>query len=136
MSYIEENVLSDNEKIIFSPVLCYIQLFWKCVWGVLFCWLLLIPTIKGIVYAVRINHTEYAITNKKLIEKYGVFSVHCDEMGLNKIENVTLETSFFGRLFHYGTVVVQGTNRNNIYFRNVKDPENVKKQINNILYSE
>ena len=75
--------------------------------------------------------TELVLTNKKVIEKYGLVSIHCDEMGLDKIENITVNCSFWGRIFGYGNVCIQGTNRNNINFCGVRKPEVVRKTINN-----
>ena len=60
-------------------------------------------------------------------------SVHCDEMRLEKIENVTINQTFFGRMFNYGNVCIQGANRNNITFSNVKNVNEIKKAINNLL---
>jgi hypothetical protein len=51
-------------------------------------------------------------------------------MALEKIENITVNSSFWGRIFGYGNVIIQGTNRNNINFNYVKSPEDVRKFIN------
>lgn len=105
MSYIEDNVLSADEKIITRAVISKVPLFWRWVWGVLGFWLLLVPTIKAIRYTIEYRCTEYVITNNKVIEKTGIVSVRCNEMNLDKMENVTISQSFWGRMFHYGTVV-------------------------------
>ncbi|MBO4540011.1 MAG: PH domain-containing protein, partial [Clostridia bacterium] len=110
-----------------------IPLFWRWVFGILFCWLLLIPLIKAIQYNINFATTEFAVTNKEVVEKYGWASVHCDEMRLEKIENITINQSFMGRIFNYGNVHIQGANRNNINFTNVKDVNEIKKAINNLL---
>ena len=94
----------------------------------------MIPLIRAIAYSVKFHSTEYAITNIKVIEKYGLINIHCDEMRLDKIENITIESNFWGNVFHYGNVSIQGTNDNNIYFLNVKHPEKIRKEINSLIF--
>ena len=132
MSYIQDNYIDADEKIIYSPTKSKIPLFWHWVYGILFSWLLLIPTIKAIKYTLAFKYKEYAVTNKKLIEKYGIVNVHCDEMRINRIENVTINKTFWGRLFNYGNICIKGTNRNNINFYGIIDPEAARKEINKI----
>lgn len=132
MSYIEKNVLSNNENVVEKVQLHPLRIVLAWIWGILGFWLLFIPTIKAIKLTVSYKTTEMVITNKKAIEKYGWIKVHCDEMGLDKIENVTVDFSFWGRIFGYGNVHIQGTNRNNVNFIGVKNPEQVRKIINDI----
>ena len=133
MSYIETNCLTKDEKILFQPEPCKISIFWAWFWGILGCWLLLIPVFIAIKKTVQLANVEYAITNKKVVEKYGWLRTLCDEMNLDKVENVTISKTMFGNMFNYGTVCVQGTNRNHIYFNSVKNPEQVKKTITDLL---
>ena len=67
------------------------------------------------------------------MEKYGWLSTHTDEMPLNKIENITVDCTFLGRIFNYGKVTFQGANHNNVTFTGVKDAEWIKKQINGFM---
>lgn len=134
MSYIENNVLSNGEVIIERVSLHPLKLVMAWIWGILGFWLLLIPLIKAIKLTIYYNTTEMVITNRKVIEKYGWISVHCDEMSLNKIENITVESSFWGRLFGYGDVIIQGANRNNVNFKGVSKPEQIRKIIDNSRY--
>ena len=131
MSYVEKNVLTNNEEVIERVELHKLKLVLAWIWGILGCWLILIPTIKAIKLTIEYNTTELYITNKSVIEKYGLFNVHCDQMGLDKIENITINKSFWGGLFGYGDVCIQGTNRNHVNFRGVKRPEEVRRTINN-----
>ena len=130
MSYIENNVLVIIERVSLHPL----KLVMAWIWGILGFWLLLIPLIKAIKLTIYYNSTEMVITNRKVIEKYGWISVHCDEMSLNKIENITVESSFWGGLFGYGDVIIQGANRNNINFKGVSKPEQIRKIIDNSRY--
>ena len=131
VKYVESKVLQKDESIVSRIELHPLKLVLAWIWGILGFWLILIPTIKAIKLSIYYMTTELVITNKKIIEKYGLVSVHCDEMNLDKIENITVNSSFWGRIFGYGNVCIQGTNRNNINFNGVKKPEEVRKLINN-----
>ena len=133
MSYLEKNVVSSKETVLITPKKNPVFLVLRWIWGVLGCWLLLIPTIKAIKETVRFCTTEYLVTDQKIMEKYGWISTHTDEMPLSKIENIVVNYTFWGKIFNYGTVVCQGTNRNNITFRCVKGAESIKKAINELI---
>ena len=133
MLYLEKNVMTDKEIIKIMPKKNPIFLILKWIWGVLGCWLLLVPTIKAIKETIAYKTTEYLVTDQKVMEKYGWIATHTDEMPLAKIENVVVRYTFWGKIFNYGTVEFQGANRNNIIFTNVKDAESIKKQINEIV---
>lgn len=74
--------------------------------AILFCWLLLIPVFKAIVTTLRYFNTELAITNKRVVGKVGIFNTKALDAPLNKIQNVSVSSNLFGKIFNYGTVVV------------------------------
>ena len=133
MGYLEKNVVSSKEVIKIVPEKTAIFLFWKWVWGILGCWLLLIPTFLAIKETVKYRTTEYLVTDQKVMEKWGWISTHTDEMPLSKIENIVVNQTFGGRICNYGTVICQGANRNNITFSNVKNAEGIKREINELI---
>ena len=133
MSYLKDNVLNHQESVKIEPKINPIILLPKWIWGILGCWLLFIPTIQAISTTIRVKTTEYLVTDKRVLEKYGLIATHTDEMPLNKVENVVVQYSFWGKIFNYGTIVFQGTNRNNVTFSYVKDAEAIKKAIHEII---
>jgi uncharacterized membrane protein YdbT with pleckstrin-like domain len=62
-----------------------------------------------IVAIIRRNSTELAVTNRRVIAKFGFIGRRTIEMNLAKIESVRVEQSVMGRLFDFGSVVVVGT---------------------------
>lgn len=132
MSYVESKVLLKDEQIVKKVRLNSIVLVLAWIWGISGCWLLLIPTIKAISKTIRFKTTELVVTNKRVIEKYGWLNIYCDEMSLGKIENITTKQTFWGRIFNYGDICIQGTNRNNVIFGMVKNPEIIRKEINEL----
>lgn len=134
MSYVEKNCLVPNEKITLRVQKSKVFLFWAWFWGVLGCWLLLVPIILAIRETIIFNTTEYIITDKKVIEKYGWISVKYDQMGIEKVENVTSRISFWGRLFNFGDVIIQGTNGNDVIFSRVRNTNQIVVEINKLLF--
>ena len=133
MAYLENNVISAKENIVLKANKNSIFLVLKWIWGVLGFWLLLIPTISAIKETVSFYTTEYIVTDSKVYEKYGWISTSTDEMPLSKIENIVVNYTFWGKIFNYGVLSIQGTNRNNITFTNIKNAEQVKRQINELI---
>jgi len=130
MSYIEKNILQQNERIIKKVELHPLPVIKSWIFGILFCWILLIPIFIALKETIRYKTTELMVTDKKVIEKYGLFNTLCDEMALDKIENITSKQTFWGKVFGYGTLSIQGTNRNNVYFANIKNHEEIRSLIN------
>ena len=133
MSYLEKNVISSRDVVKVIPKKNPIFLILKWIWGVLGFWLLFIPTFQAIKATIIYCTTEYLVTNFKVLEKYGWISTHTDEMTLTKIENIVVKYSFFGKIFNYGKIIIQGANHNNIVFSNIKNAEAVKKEINELF---
>ena len=132
MSYLENNVVGTSEIIKIRPQKNAMFLVLKWIWGILGCWLLLIPTIKAIAATVKFCTTEYLVTDKNVMEKHGLISTHTDEMPLDKIENIVVDYTFWGKIFNYGTVTFQGANYNVVRFCFVKNAEKIKKAINSL----
>ena len=101
--YVENN-LGKNETIIKKADLNGLFLLSKWIVGILFFWLLLIPTIKALVATVRFKNIELAITNKRLIGKVGVANTQALDAPLNKIQNVSVSQGLWGKIFNFGTV--------------------------------
>ena len=55
---------------------------------------------------IRRNSTELAVTNRRIIAKFGLISRRTVEMNLSKIESVRVDQSMMGRLFDFGSLVV------------------------------
>lgn len=136
MSYLMEKVVLPNESVKVKPEKNPIFLILKWVWGVLGFWLLLIPTYYAVKATIEYKTTEYLVTDKRVLEKYGWISTHTDDMPLGKIENVTVDYTFFGKIFNYGTVRIEGANFNDIEFTDIKNAEEIKKAVTTIMYAE
>lgn len=62
-----------------------------------------------IISALRIWSTELAVTNKRVIAKFGLIRRNTVELRLDRIEGLRVNQGILGRIFNYGSVVVSGT---------------------------
>ena len=57
---------------------------------------------------IQYKTTEVAITNKKIIAKFGFIRRNTIELLLPKIESVQVNQSILGRVLNYGSIVASG----------------------------
>lgn len=77
--------------------------------------------------------TELAITDKRLIAKYGVVSTHSIEIRFDKIETVRVTQSLSGKVFKYGDIVVTGTGSTFDPIRSIADPMAFRMALNQAM---
>lgn len=58
---------------------------------------------------IRYKTTELAITNKRVIAKFGFISRHTVELNINKVEGIQVIQSITGRIFNFGSLIISGT---------------------------
>jgi uncharacterized membrane protein YdbT with pleckstrin-like domain len=76
----------------------------------IFGWLLAVLGIIRLVAAyIHSTTTELALTNKRVIAKFGLIRRESVDLALAKVEGVNYTQSVLGRLFGYGSIVVRGT---------------------------
>lgn len=52
--------------------------------------------------------SEFAVTNRRVIVKRGIISLHTVEMNEDKVESVDVDQGILGRLLGYGRVTIHG----------------------------
>jgi len=72
--------------------------------------------------------TELTITNKRIMGKTGWLKIKAMDSPLNKINNVKIVQGIIGRIFNYGTIIVD-TMSGTYSYRNMVNPKEFKKQI-------
>ena len=103
--YVEQN-LGKNESIVKEAKLTPVYLVGKWVVAILFCWLLLIPVFKAIWATIEYCRTELALTNKRVVGRFGVFSTESLDAPLNKVQNIAIDQGLWGKIFNYGTITI------------------------------
>jgi uncharacterized membrane protein YdbT with pleckstrin-like domain len=78
---------------------------------------------------IRRVTTEFAVTDRRVIYKTGLFSRHTLEMNRGKVESVDVEQPFTGRLFGYGTIVLRGTGSTHEPIYHIADPLTFRRYI-------
>jgi len=100
MSYVSEN-LRPGENLILEARLSPLTWLVSIVWSWIF---LFIPTLLAYLRAAR---TELGVTDKRVIVKAGILAVTTEDTALDRVQNVVYRQSILGRIFNYGTVVIQ-----------------------------
>ncbi len=75
--------------------------------------------------------TEIVVTTYRFVYKTGLVSRNTQEVSLNKIEEITLHQSIWGRLLSYGKLVLRGTGVGVITLPDLDDPIRLRKIIEN-----
>ena len=104
--YVERN-LYENELIVLKAKINRWPLLGAWLFGIFFCWLLLIPLIRAIVKTIKYTHMEFAVTNKRVFYKTGVFAKQIQEVPLNKIYEVKVKTTFWGNVFNVNRLLIR-----------------------------
>ena len=99
-NYAEKN-LYENEWIVESAKRDRWGLIGCWILGVLFFWLLLIPTIIAVKKTVQYCCAELTVTTKRIVYKTGVFHTQAFDAPLDKIYNVYVDAGFWGRILPF-----------------------------------
>jgi len=76
---------------------------------------------------IRYKTTELAITNKRVIAKFGFISRHTVEMNISKVESIQVSQSVFGRILDFGTLIIAGTGSQQAPIPGISDPMGFRK---------
>jgi len=75
-----------------------------------------------VIALIRRSSTELAVTNRRVIAKFGWIARRTVEMNLAKIESVRVEQTVMGRLFGFGSIILTGTGATMDPIRFIADP--------------
>jgi uncharacterized membrane protein YdbT with pleckstrin-like domain len=73
--------------------------------------------------------TEIVITNFRFVYKTGWIARKTQEVNLSNIEEITLNQTFWARLFGFGEIVIRGTGAGRIDLPAIDNPLDVRKEI-------
>ncbi|MBI5029325.1 MAG: PH domain-containing protein [Chloroflexi bacterium] len=68
--------------------------------------LLIIPAASFVRDYLDWWNEEYMVTNRRVIQAEGIINKHVIDSSLEKVNDVVLDQSFFGRLFNYGNIEI------------------------------
>jgi uncharacterized membrane protein YdbT with pleckstrin-like domain len=82
---------------------------------------------------VKQSSTELAITNRRLIAKYGFISRATFEIMINRVTGVNFDQTVMGRLLGYGTILVHGAGGDISPFDVVSNPQLFQRALMDVL---
>ncbi|MBV9754537.1 MAG: PH domain-containing protein [Hyphomicrobiales bacterium] len=77
--------------------------------------------------------TELAVTNRKVVGKWGLISRRTIEQRLDKVDSIEVEQSILGRILGYGTVEVRGSGVSMTPLRLIGDPITFRRRVEDAL---
>lgn len=96
-------------------------------------WYLLAPAFSIIYFLLKYYIWKFdlwAVTNYRVIDECGVFSITSKESPIDKINNVAYHQSFLGRIFNYGDVVIQtAAEMGETNYTNLSNPGKLKEAL-------
>ena len=125
-SYVD-SVLISGETVLHRGHVSLWPHAWKIVVGIV-----LLPLFGlGLVFLAWVwilyRTTEIAITNKRIIAKFGFISRSTIEINLPKVESVQVDQGVMGRMLDYGTIIVAGAGTPNLSIPGAAEPLEFRK---------
>jgi len=120
MSYIDESLI-EGEVVLHGA-----RISWWSQAGMIVLGVLLLVVLVGLFLLVgawiKVHSTELAITNRRVIAKFGFIKRDTVEINLEKVEALRVEQGFWGRMLNFGTILMSGTGGSIEPIRNIADP--------------
>lgn len=120
MSYIDESLIEGE------VVLHRARISWWSQAGMLVLGVLLLVVVVGLFLLIgawiKVHSTELAITNRRVIAKFGFIKRDTVEINLEKVEALRVEQGFWGRMLNFGTILMSGTGGSLEPIRDIADP--------------
>jgi uncharacterized membrane protein YdbT with pleckstrin-like domain len=95
--------------------------------------LALIFVIAGVIVflrrMIRKWTTEIAVTSHRFIEKHGMISLRTNEIALTNVEGVRVYQGFWGRIWGYGTLRIEGTGVDAVNIPPIANPVGFRRAI-------
>jgi uncharacterized membrane protein YdbT with pleckstrin-like domain len=133
--------LKQGEKVVLVIRPHWILLFWPVLFTVIAIvagiwkggYVYIIPFIFVCYTGYKIierNRNLWAVTDLRIIDEFGVLSLNSKESPLDKINNVSYNQTFWGRIFGYGNVQIQtAAEIGSTTYSNVEKPKELKDTI-------
>ena len=120
MSYIEDSLI-EGERVVHTA-----RVSWWSQFGLIVLGIVLLVVVIGLFFLIaawiNVRSTEIAITNKRVIAKFGFIKRDTVEINLDKVEALKVEQGFLGRMLNYGAVFISGAGTSVAPIRNIADP--------------
>ncbi len=105
-------------------------------------WYILFPILAVIYFIYKYYSWKFdlwVVTNYRVIDEFGVFSINSKESPIDKINNVSYQQSLLGRIMGFGDVQIQtAAEMGETSYANISRPQQLKEALSNAqeLYKE
>lgn len=128
MSHLEESLAGDE------VLLARFRLHWFA-WFPMCVWILVGFATLGLAWwlalyeYLRLKALEHGVTGTRAVSTRGIFHKSVDEIALPSIDTVEILQGRVGRRLGFGSVRMTGDGAGELLFRDVADPESVKRRL-------
>jgi uncharacterized membrane protein YdbT with pleckstrin-like domain len=120
VSYIDDSLIAGE------TILHRARVSWWSQFGLLLIGVLLLIVVIGLFFLIaayiRVRSTEIAITNRRVIAKFGFIKRDTVEINLEKVEALRVEQAMMGRMLNFGTIFISGAGTSVAPIRDIADP--------------
>jgi uncharacterized membrane protein YdbT with pleckstrin-like domain len=148
MSYVDHNLL-DGEHVVYRTRLHWLLFIWPVLLTVFVllpvAWMLSGGKWSGLAWFpvgvgllillaafIKRHSSDFAVTNKRVMMKVGVFRTRSIELLLRKIEAISVDQSLMGRIFGYGNIVVTGSGGTKEPFSTIQAPLDFRRAVQSV----
>jgi len=128
MSSYVESVIGNDEKVEYEGQVSLWSLLPLFLLGLVLLPMYGVGLIFWVIAFIRYKTTELAITNKKVIAKFGFISRNSIELLLPKIESIQVNQSILGRMLNYGSIVASGAGNPQAPVPGISNPIEFRKK--------
>ena len=125
MSYIDQSLV-EGEILIHRA-----RVSWWSQFGLVLLGIVTLVVAIGLVFLIvawiKVRSTEIAITNRRIIAKFGFISRNTMEISIQKVESIQVHQSLAGRMLDYGTLIVSGTGSSHAPIPSISDPMSFRR---------
>ncbi len=125
-SYVEGALVAD-EKIVYVGHVSLWSLWLLIVVGFVLLAAFGLGLIFWLVAYVKYKSTELAITNRRVIAKFGFISRRTIEINIAKVESIQVDQGILGRILDFGTLVISGAGNPQAPIPGISDPMAFRK---------
>lgn len=131
MAYYPEQQLMQGEEIILRAIPSYLQYSFLILIGIVgafFSFGLSLAIVALWVY-LGVRSQQIALTNKRVIGKYGIISRTVVDIPLSRVSSVTTDQSIIGRIFGYGDIILRGMGGEATPIPNISGADSFRSQV-------
>ncbi|MCX6175005.1 MAG: PH domain-containing protein [Ignavibacteriales bacterium] len=146
----DEQILFETHKhwyvliipFLFSLIIISLSLYFYTKPNPVYWWYFTFPLIAVIYFVFKYYSWKFdlwVVTNYRVIDEFGVFSISSKESPIDKINNVSYQQSLLGRIMGFGNVQIQtAAEMGETSYTNISRPQQLKEALSNAqeLYKE